>query len=219
MHLCDTCKTVDWDARIAQARVHEQHGGRHKAYCPHCTHIGGARVLLPHASHTMCEHCAVKREECQACGASTLPTPEQARREAFETFFDAFVTLVKTFGITPAVQLVLEKLALSEHGFSPTEAAVAAEVAAIPLELVDSVQAHERYNYRRKRPIWTKVHGQLTFGTAPPRCADCTAPPRSRPAMVRATRCGHWTAGEAAEWCLPCAVAHAQCASCCAPTE
>ena len=219
MHLCNPCKSVDWDARIAQYKTRPPGDGSPRVYCPYCTHIGGARVELVYYTHSMCERCAASKNECQACGASTLSETELGRQDVFETLFDAFVTLVKSYGITSAAQLMREKLASSKDGFSPAEAAVAEKIAAIPLDLVDSMQPHQIYHYRHKRPIWSRVFGQILRDTPPARCANCRRPSRWHPAMTRAARCGHWTAGEAAAWCLPCAVHHGECAFCRASTR
>jgi len=210
MHLCNDCQKIDWDARIRVDQEHAKNGGKVRANCPHCTHVGGARVRLPHSAHAMCDVCAKKRNECQACGASTT---EQASSEAFETLFDAYVTLVKTYGATTARKL------LSGADLSKEEAEHVATLVALDVSEVDSSQPHQKYHERLRRPIWTKVWGQLGFNGRPPRCEGCPPPPRNAPAMVRATHCGHWTAGHQAAWCLPCAVEHHQCSVCETSTE
>lgn len=213
MHLCTNCQTIDWDARIRTDRQRATSSGTLKAYCPHCTQIGGGRTVLPYASHVACERCAALRNECQACGASTLSTLEQASQEAFETLFDAYVTLVKTYGATIARKL------LSDANLDAREAPHAATLIVLDVGLVDSAQAHQPYHYRLMRPIWTTVWGPLGFNSRPPRCENCPPPPRSAPVMVRAGDCGHWTAGHIAAWCLPCAVARRVCACCETSTE
>lgn len=213
MHLCANCQTIDWDDRIRKDQEHAKNGGKYKAYCPRCTHVGGGRVRLPHSAHAMCDVCAKERNECQACGTSTLKAAAQASVEAFETLFDAFVTLVKTYGATAARKL------LSEAALAKEEAAHVATLVALDVGEVDSAQPHQKYRYRLRRPIWTKVWGQLSFAGRPPRCESCAPPPRSAPAMTRAERCGHWTAGREAAWCLPCAVERRLCACCETSTE
>jgi hypothetical protein len=103
---------------------------------------------------------------------------------------------------------------LKEATLSPDEAYHAPTLIAMDVGLVDSAQPSQRYHYRLRRPIWTKVWGMLTFSVRPPRCANCPPPSRYAPSMVRASGCGHWTAGEQAAWCLPCAVEQRICSVC-----
>jgi len=224
MHLCTNCQSIDWGKRIDDDLKLSKRGGGVRTNCPYCTHVGGARVRLPHISHVMCDVCAKERSECQACGASTLSTPEQARMAAFEGLFDAYVTLVKTYGATTARKLLLERRNGAadfprEQRFSKAEDEHVDAIVAIALDLVDSSQPHQKYHYRLKRPIWTKVWGSVGFDARPPRCEGCLSPGRSAPAMTRAEKCGHWTAGAQAAWCLPCAVERRLCSCCETSTE
>lgn len=209
MHLCGPCealKSQDAERKAAPGLPLE-------AWCAECTHVGGARVRLADASHGLCGRCAERRRECQACGASTLSGAEQASREAFETLFDAFTTLVKTFGIRRSRELLK-----AEVGFTPEEAEHVPALLALDLGAVDATQPSEPYHYRRKRPIWTHVHGTLSLTSAPPHCGGCRIP-RHPAAMTRAERCGHWTAGTSAVRCLPCAALDGRCSACEAPTK
>ncbi|MEK7545877.1 MAG: hypothetical protein AAB554_02250 [Patescibacteria group bacterium] len=210
MHLCTNCQTVDWEKRIEDDLKLSKNGGKVKANCPYCTHVGGGRVRLLHSSHSLCDVCAKERGECQACGAST---GDLAAKEAFEALFDAYVTLVKTYGATAARKI------LTDATLAKEEEPHVATLVALDVGEVDSAQPHQRYHYRLKRGIWTKVWGQLSFAGRPPRCARHGPPPRNAPAMVRAEKCGHWTAGHRAKWCLVCAVEHRQCADCETSTE
>lgn len=224
MHLCTNCQKIDWDDRLRKAEVHSKALGKHRAYCPHCTHVDRTRFLLPHPANSMCERCAKMRNECEACGKSTLESATQASIESFEALFDSFVSLVKTYGFNPARSLLTvrrdrpEDFPL-EQRFDESESAHIDALVGLELGLVDSQMTEQRYYYRRKRPIWTLVWGQLGFNARPPRCESCPPPPRSPPAMVRAERCGHWTAGHQAAWCLPCAVERRACSVCEASTE
>ena len=94
MHFCTNCQAVGWEKRIKDDLKHSKRGGNVKTNCPYCTYVGGARVVLPHPAHSMCDVCAKARNECQACGASTLTTLDQASQEAFETLVALDVGLV-----------------------------------------------------------------------------------------------------------------------------
>lgn len=224
MHLCPNCQKIDWDDRLRRAAAHSKAGGKYKAYCPYCTHVDRTRVLLPHAANHMCERCAKLRNECEACGESTLELNAQASLDTFESLFDSFVTLVKVYGLSAARGLLMDRTPQGgsfppEQCLGETESVHVETLVDLSLELVDSQSAQQHYYYRRKRPIWSLVWGQIGFTVRPPRCETCHPPPRSSPAMVRAIHCGHWTAGHEAAWCLPCAVEHRTCSVCEASTE
>jgi|GEM_PF-2949115 len=212
MHLCEPCRASrDWVADpVVKTKIAlnlQQTDENRKARCATC------RNLIRNPMFQLCARCAEKSGLCQACSTATRATPEQVADEAFETLFDAFVTLVKTYGASTARKL------LSEAELSPEEAPHAATLVALDVGQVDAAQPHYRYHYRLRRPIWTKVWGQLGFDARPPRCEECAPPPRGAPAMTRAANCGHWTAGHGAAWCLPCAVEHRACSVCETSTE
>ncbi len=220
MHLCETCQKMrDWDRDTTvqwQIKENLARDSTHpaKARCAECTQPGsGAPTFVKNPMFQICRHCAERLQKCQHCLASTLRSPELAALEAFETLFDAFVTLVKTYGLSTACNL------LSKAALSPDEAVHAPALLALGTHDIDSSQRQQKYYYRLGRPIWTKVWGPLSFRTTSPRCAACAPPPRGAPEMVRAALCGHWTAGATAAWCLPCAVEQRACAVCEASTE
>jgi hypothetical protein len=212
MHLCEPCAASrDWAAdpvvRTKIALNLQQTDENRKARCVDCS------VLIRNPMFRCCAKCAAKAGLCQFCSGPTGATEALQDALDFETLFDAYVTLVKTYGVRTA------RCLLSAAALEPHEAPHVATLVELDVGLVDSHQPHQRYHYRLKRPIWTNVWGQLGFDCRPPRCGDCAPPPRNDPAMVRAEKCGHWTAGRRAAWCLPCAVARRACSVCEASTE
>lgn len=220
MHLCEPCRSErDWenDASLLY-QIKENRARKNddpaKARCKECTHPGtGEPTFIRNPLFEICRRCAERLRECQHCRTSTLQPKELAAQEAFDTLFDAYVTLVKTFGVRSARAL------LGEAALSPDEAPHAPTLIALDVGLVDSAQPHQKYYERLRRPIWTRVWGTLTFNVRPPRCTDCPPPSRYAPSMVRASGCGHWTAGTHAVWCLPCAVEQRVCSVCETSTE
>ncbi len=220
MHLCESCRTErDWenDASLLymiKANLARTADDPAKARCKECTRPGtGEPTFIRNPIFQICKRCAERLRECQHCRSSTRLPIDQAAEEAFETLFDAYVTLVKTFG-APAARTLLKEASLS-----PEEACHAPTLIALDVGLVDSAQPSQRYHYRLQRPIWKKVWGTLTFSARPPRCADCPPPARRAPSMVRASSCGHWAAGMQAVWCLLCAVEQRVCSTCETSTE
>ncbi|WKZ29463.1 MAG: hypothetical protein QY323_01890 [Patescibacteria group bacterium] len=220
MHLCETCRAErEWDTdesvrwQIA-ANLARSERDPAKARCAECTQIGsGAPTFIRNPLFQICRKCAERLDQCQHCRKPMSSSSVAGCGEVFETLFDAYVTLVKTYGRSTARTL------LAAADLSSAEALHVPTLVELDVGLVDSMQPHQRYHYRLKRDIWTKVWGQLGFSVVPPRCEACPPPARAAPAMVRAAHCEHWTAGSSAVWCLPCAVLNRQCAICETSTE
>ncbi len=212
MHLCEPCASSrDWvNDPVVKTKIAlnlQQTDENRMARCATC------RTRIRNPLFQLCAKCAEKACLCQACSGATAPSPQHVVDEAFETLFDAFVTLVKTYGADPARKL------LAEAELSPEEAPHVATLVALDVGQIDAPKPTYRYHYRLQRPIWTKVWGQLSFTSRPPRCENCPPPPRAPAMASRAANCGHWTAGHGAKWCLPCAVEHRECSVCETSTE
>lgn len=202
MHLCTGCQSVDWDARILKDQEHARRGGKLKAFCPHCTHLDGTRVRLLHSAHSLCEVCAKARNECQACGRSTLSGEETAAAEAFARLADHYTVIVKLRGVSSPTAAAFREMQSDD---------VRTELKRLTVGDLDKRVP--------ERPLMAKLFGPRRLpDLVRLHCDDCAEEPPS-PAFGQGINCGHFVFAAHQAWCLHCALEKKRCSTCGATTR